>query len=393
MVDIYQSLALRATVYFAEETAMQGTLVETLKYAQPTMFLGVPRVYEKMEEALKNVAASKGDLLRRISTWAKGIGFQASLRQAQKEAPPFCYKIAHPVVLNNIKKAVGLNACKLFIVSAAPMPRSTLEYLLSLNWLVFNFYGMSECAGPATANLWGYSNLFSGGKAMPGVEMRIMDKRGQEVKQGERGEITWRGRNNFMGYYKQPEESMKTIDENGFLHSGDEGYVDQDGFLFLTGRFKEIIITAGGENVAPVPIEQAIKDRCVLISNAFIVGEGKKFLSGLVTLKCIMSPNLDPTDELPDASKRILAEIESGATTVSEALKCPKVKSLVDNAIRDYNVNDAISHAQYVQKWVFLPGDFTQAGGEMTPTMKIKRKNVVEKYAAYIEPFYEEPKL
>ena len=106
-----------------------------------------------------------------------------------------------------------------------------------------------------------------------------------------------------------------------------------------------------------------------------------------------MSPNLDPTDELPDASKRILAEIESGATTVSEALKCPKVKSLVDNAIRDYNVNDAISHAQYVQKWVFLPGDFTQAGGEMTPTMKIKRKNVVEKYAAYIEPFYEEPKL
>ena len=97
--------------------------------------------------------------------------------------------------------------------------------------------------------------------------------------------------------------------------------------------------------MAPVPIEQAIKDRCVLISNAFIVGEGKKFLSGLVTLKCIMSPNLDPTDELPDASKRILAEIESGATTVSEALKCPKVKSLVDNAIRDYNVNDAISHA------------------------------------------------
>ena len=372
---------------------MQGTLVETLKEARPTMFLGVPRVYEKMEEAMKNIAATKPDVLKRISAWAKGVGFQASLKQAQKEAPPFCYKVAHPTILNTIKKAVGLDACKLFIVSAAPMPRSTLEYLLSLNWLIFNFYGMSECAGPTTANMWGYANLFSGGKAMPGTEMRIMDKQRNEVAAGERGEICWRGRNNFMGYYKQPEESIRTIDEEGFLHSGDEGYVDSDGFLFVTGRFKEIIITRGGENVAPVPIEQAIKDRCLLVSNAFVVGEGKKFLSALITLKCIMSPSLDPTDDLPEASKRILAEIESSATTVSEALKCPKVKSLVENAIRDYNVNDSVSKAQYVQKWVFLPGDFTQAGGEMTPTMKIKRPKVVEKYTSYIDPLYEEPKL
>ena len=228
---------------------------------------------------------------------------------------------------------------------------------------------------------------------MPGCEMRITDAKNKEVAQGERGEICFRGRNNFMGYYKQPEESMKTLDEDGFLHSGDEGYVDQDGFLFLTGRFKELIITAGGENVAPVPIEQAIKDRCRAISNVFVVGEGKKFLSALVTLKCEMSPSLDPTENLPEESQRILAETGSTATTVSEALKCSKVKSLVDSAVREYNVNDAVSHAQYVQKWVFVPGDFTQAGGELTPTMKIKRPKVVEKYQNYIDPFYEEPKL
>lgn len=197
------------------------------------------------------------------------------------------------------------------------MPRSTLDYLLSLNWVIFNIYGMSESAGPTTVNIQGYANLYSAGKYMPGTEMKILGEQGQELPQGERGEVVFRGRNKFMGYFKQPEETMKAIDSEGWIHSGDEGYMDPEGFLFLTGRFKELIITAGGENVAPVPIEQAIKDRCRLLSNVFLVGDEKKFLSVLVTLKSVMSATQEPTNELVEESKRLLSEIKSKAKTVN----------------------------------------------------------------------------
>jgi long-chain-fatty-acid--CoA ligase ACSBG len=150
-----------------------------------------------------------------------------------------------------------------------------------------------------------------------------------------------------MGYYKQPEETIATIDSNGYIHSGDEGYLDERGFLFITGRFKELIITAGGENIPPVLIENAIKDNCRLISNVFVIGDARKFLSALVSLKAVMDPNNEPTNELGPESIRILAEIGSSATNVSEALKCPKVTEVVDKAIKDFN-DHAISRAQNV---------------------------------------------
>jgi long-chain-fatty-acid--CoA ligase ACSBG len=214
---------------------------------------------------------------------------------------------------------------KTFAVGAAPIARSTLEYFFSLNWVIFNFYGMSESAAPTTANTFGSANLFSAGCAMPGTELVILSENGTPVPQGKTGEICFRGRNKFMGYYKQPEETMATIDANGFIHSGDEGYLDERGFLFITGRFKELIITAGGENVPPVLIEHAIKDTCRLISNIFIVGDNRKYLTALVTLKSVMDGNNEPTDQLGEESKRILEEIGSNATTVAQARDCSKV--------------------------------------------------------------------
>ena len=149
-----------------------------------------------------------------------------------------------------------------------------------------------------------------------------------------------------MGYYKQPELTLQVIDSEGWIHTGDEGYLDVDGFLFLTGRFKELIITKGGENIAPVPIEQYIKEKCKLISNIFLVGDDKKFLSALVTLKSVIDPpTMEPTNELMEESKKILAEINSAATTVEEARECDKVKILIDNTIKDYNLNEAVSRA------------------------------------------------
>ena len=234
--------------------------------------------------------------------------------------------------------------------------------------------------------------MLSAGYGVPGTEMKIINLKGEEQPTGERGEICFRGRHKFLGYYKNAKATTETIDSNGFVHSGDEGYIDERGFLYITGRFKELIITAGGENIPPVLIENAIKDACKLVSNAFVVGDYRKYLGCLITLKTVLGPDGESGDQLTPEVLGILKEIGSNATTLTEAVIDPVVRKAVDKAIEVVN-ESATSRAQHVRKWVFITKDFSISGGELTPTMKVKRKFVNEKYSADIEKLYTEAKL
>lgn len=222
--------------------------------------------------------------------------------------------------------------------------------------------------------------------------MKIVDTKGNSVPQGERGEVCFRGRHTFMGYLKNPEATRATKDAQGYVHSGDEGYLDEQGYLFITGRFKELIITAGGENIPPVPIEQAIKDEAVIVSNAFLIGEAKKYLTILLTLKNVAGSDGNPTDELTQEVIRILQEGGSSSTTISQAMRDPLVHNIIQDAINRVNAR-ATSNAQKVQKFMILPNDFSIAGGELTATMKVQRKKVEAKYENEIMELYTDPRL
>jgi len=392
IMDIFGSLYKKVALWFADENCLQGTLGATLKEARPTFFMSVPRVYEKIEEKIKAIAASKGNLAKKIGMWAKQVGYKATLEQLQQKPTSWKYSLANTIVFSKVKQALGLDRCKVFIVSAAPVSKATLEFFLSLNIPLMNVYGMSECAAPQTMNYLHCNNIWSAGQPINGTRLKILSQSGEEVPRGTRGEICMRGRNRFMGYYKSEIETKATIDKNGFLHSGDEGYINEKGFLFITGRFKELIITAGGENIPPVLIEDTIKEECRLISNCMLVGDYKNYLALLVAIKTEPGPDMTLTRNLSQEALRILAEIGSPAKTYDEAMNDQKVKKYIQEGIDRAN-KKATSKAQYVRKWVFLPTDFSLHNGELTPTMKLKRKFVTQKYAELIEDIYRSPNL
>jgi len=392
VTDIIGCLVSKACINFADERALQGTLGETLKEVRPTFFLGVPRVYEKIEEKIKAIGAASGWLKMKIATWAKEIGHRATLANLAHKPNPWGYCIANSLVFQKVKEALGLDRAKVLFVSAAPVSKATLDFFASLNITLLNIYGMSEAAGPMTTAFMHRCNLYSAGFALPSTTLAILDEQGRVLPNGTRGEVCYKGRNKFLGYYKDPEATKACVDPRGYLHSGDEGYVDDEGFLFITGRFKELIITAGGENIPPVLIEQTIKAGSKLISNVFVVGDGKKYLGALITLRS--EPDADglPTQQLANDLRSHIEELGSSAQTIDQAVEDPKIYAAVDRAVQAANEHSA-SRAQYVRKWSFLTGDFTISGGELTPTMKVRRRIVTEKYRVEIEKLYEEPHL
>jgi long-chain-fatty-acid--CoA ligase ACSBG len=212
-------------------------------------------------------------------------------------------------------------------------------------------------------------------------------------------ELCYRGRHIFMGYMYMPDKTAETIDEDGYLHSGDVAAFDENnhpdvpapsGFMKITGRIKELIITAGGENVPPVLIEDAMKAAMLAVSNCIVIGDRRKFLSMLVSLKVDMDPETGaPTDQLAKDSLFVGAEIGSAATTYSAAKEDPLWIQYVDKGVKKANAKTT-SNAQVVNKWKWLPTDFSEKAGDLTPTLKLKRNVVTAKYEDLIDSIYSE---
>ncbi|KAG5306071.1 ACBG2 ligase, partial [Acromyrmex insinuator] len=386
LIDIIINIMLASTVYFADPNALKGTLINTLLVAQPTIFLGVPRVWEKIYEKMEDKARSNGVIKTWIAEWAKAQALHYYTNKINGiDYKHWSYVFAKWLVFDKVKAALGLNKCQIFITAAAPLNINIKKYFLSLDIPLLEIYGMSECGGHTLIDINKYS-MGGVGKTLPGLCTKLynIDEHGE-------GEICMSGRHIFMGYLNAPEITKEAKDENGWLHSGDLGKLDSNENLFITGRIKDLIITSGGENVASYNIEQSILSELPYLSNAMIIGDRRKYLTVLVTLKSNINEETGaPLDTLAPDVLKWAQSIGSSAKTVTEVISSrdTTIYEEIDKAIKRANMQ-AISNAQKVQKFEILPHDFSIPTGELGPTLKLK-KNVVQKmYVDLIDKMYE----
>ena len=360
IVSIHGPMQAGATSCIAESLEKLG---DNLREIRPHSFLGVPRVWEKIQAKMAAVGAQTTGLKKKIAVWAKKVGLQAGYAEQSGEPKPFMTPIAKKLVFDKVREKLGLDRCRMQITSAAPISKDTLEFFLSLGLPLFEVYGMSECTGPATYSPPGNYRTAKAGICIPGAELKI----------AEDGEVCMRGKHVFKGYLKNAEATAETIDAEGWLHSGDIGTIDENGFLQITDRKKDLLITAGGENVAPQVIEGMLKGIPV-IAQAVVIGDRMKFLTALVTLD----------------GERVAKDAEaagSAARTTEDAAKCAVFNAWLLREVEKLNAK--LARVQTIKKVTILPSELSIEGGELTPTMKVKRKVVNEKYKSQIAAMYD----
>ncbi|KAG7473399.1 hypothetical protein MATL_G00095330 [Megalops atlanticus] len=386
--DLWTGIQWGELVYFAQPDALKGSLVSTLREVNPSSHMGVPRVWEKMMEKIKEGIAQCGYMKKKLVMWAMSVSLEANQKCANKdEQKPFMLLLADSLVLQKLRAELGFSRCLKFFSGAAPIASETVEFFLGLNILLYEAYGMSESTGPHFMSGPKAYRLQSCGRVVPGCKFKLADTDAEGI-----GEVCFWGRNVFMGFLNMEDKTREALDEEGWLRSGDLGKADEDGFLYITGRIKELIITAGGENIPPVPIEDAVKKELPMISNTMLIGDKRKFLSMLLTLKCTCNTEtLDPTDDLSLEAVECCQQLGSQATKVSDIVggRDRAVYQYIQEGIDSVN-STATSNAQRIQKWAILGKDFSISGGELGPTMKLRRPVVLEMYRSQIESFYTE---
>ncbi len=359
MLTIHGPIRMGATIAFAESVEK---LPEALKDIRPTYFLGVPRVWEKIQGKMMAAGASAPPLRKKIAAWARGVGLRGGYADQNRTSRPLLFPVAEKLVFEKVRERLGLDRARFCVTAAAPISKHTLEFFLSLGIPILEVYGMSECTGPATYSPPDAYKTGLCGVVIPGGELKI----------AEDGEVLMRGPHVFRGYYKDPEATRAALDEDGWLHSGDIGTIDTDGYLRITDRKKDLLITAGGENIAPQLIEGMLKS-IPIISQAVVVGDRQKYLGALITLDA-------------ERVEKEAVEIGSPAKNVAEAATCSVFRAHLETQIN--LMNEKLARVQTIKKFQVIAGEFTIDGGELTPTMKIKRKVVSEKYKAEIAALY-----
>jgi len=359
LVSMHLPMVSGSSVWFGEGLDQLG---ENLREVRPTHFLAVPRVWEKMQAKIVAAGAENPPLMRKIAAWARKQGLAGGYAEQQGRRKPLLYGLARRLVFSKVHAKLGLDACRMAITSTAPISKATLEFFLSLGIPVCEVYGMSECTGPTTLSLpWNY-RTGSAGPPLVGSEIKAMPD----------GELCLRGPHVCLGYFKNEAATRETIDAEGWLHSGDIGVIDEDGKVRITDRKKEIIITAGGENIAPQLIEGRLT-AIPVVAQAVAIGDRRKFMSALLTL--------DP-ERLPIET----AAAGSDARDAVAAASCQRFLAHLQQQIDE--VNKSLARVQTIKKFVILPSELSIEGGELTPTLKLKRRVVHQKYAAEIESMY-----
>eukprot|EP00927_Polykrikos_kofoidii_P054443 TRINITY_DN48856_c0_g1_i1.p1 TRINITY_DN48856_c0_g1~~TRINITY_DN48856_c0_g1_i1.p1 ORF type:complete len:741 (+),score=113.13 TRINITY_DN48856_c0_g1_i1:49-2271(+) len=406
---------MKGTIFFARPYDLKEmTLALRIQFVRPTVFLAVPRVYEKMQARMMEVGATITGVKRQISTWAKGKGLQhaRNLQVGGSGAKPFLHGLADNLILSKARDALGLDKCKVFLTGAAPISVETLEYFAQLGMMIQNVYGMSECAGVATI-CTPRKNLFGTvGHALSGLEVNCfkVGASGEKivvpkstpgvvaVPEEQQGEICFRGRHVMMGYMANSdfgqehvkeidEKNRSAIDEEGWLHSGDKGCIDTNGMVRITGRYKEIIIGSGGENIAPVPVEDTLKLFCPALSNVMMVGDKRKYNVALVTLQAEGATGEFPGgDDLTGAAR----QVSRGVTKISQAMQDPVWRKYIQDGIDRTNDDPRVcpNKAYRIQKFAIVPRDFSIQTGELTATLKLRRSVAEEVWADLIDSLY-----
>jgi long-chain acyl-CoA synthetase len=365
MLSIYLPMHNASHVYFCHNAATD--LVATLGAVQPTAFFGVPRVWEKVQAGIQALLAAEQDPARRAAVeaaMATGRRYVQS-REFGNTTPDDLaeeFRRADDAVLRPIRSLLGLGAATIVSSGAAPMPPETGSFFAGLGMAILDVYGMTETAGAFTTNRPDAFRLGTVGRPLPGVEVKI----------AEDGEILTRGPLNTPGYLNLPDRTAELVDEEGWLHTGDIGSLDADGFLSVVDRKKELIITSGGENISPAAIESLLVAH-PLIGQALSYGDRRPYVVALLTLDGDVAPAWARARGVEASS---LAEL-AGDPTVLEA-----VREAVEAA------NQRLARVQQVKAWRLLPVEWTAESEELTPTMKLKRRVVHAKYADVIDSLY-----
>ncbi len=355
MFTLHIPITTGARVYFAESIE---AVPENLKEVQPTIFFGVPRIWEKFHAGISAKLKEATGVKAKLVKWAMKVGWEAN--QSPEGAKGLQYQLAHKLIYSKLLPAIGMGNARVCVTGAAPIAREVLEFFASLNLIVLEVYGQSEDSGPTSFNTPSRYRFGSVGPALPGVEVKI----------AEDDEIMVKGPNVFMGYYKDKEATDSTLSD-GWLHSGDLGAFDQDGFLNITGRKKDIIITAGGKNITPKNLEAAIKNH-ELVDEAVVIGDRRKFLSALVTIDAEAGP----------------AWAAANGEDPNALHKSEKLRASIQKHIDE--MNEHFARVEQIKKFTILKRNLSIEDGELTPTLKVKRAKVNDHFAEDIEAMYAE---
>jgi len=361
IVSLFAGLVTGGCIAFA---ASLETVLDDLREVRPTFFFAVPRVWEKIQARMEAAGSSSRGLRRRLLGWARRIGREAGAARQRGEPVPGGTWLADRLVFRAIRRRLGFDRVEHFVTSAAPIGVETLEFFLSVGITILEVYGMTECSGPATFSKPDRFRVGSAGLPIPGTEIKLTAD----------GEICMRGPHVFVGYSKDPDGTREALDDEGWLHSGDIGTLDHDGFLRIVDRKREIIITSGGKNIAPVPIELRLK-AVAGIAGAVVVGERRKYLTALLTID-------------PEQLTEIAARIGSRAATTAEAASCPAFRAYLDEAVA--SINASLASYETIKRFAILDGQLSIDDGTLTPTLKLRRRNVDELYRDVIESLYAE---
>ncbi len=364
VLSIYGPLTLRSHVWFCPDPAQA---VEYVREARPTLFFGVPRVWEKVRAGINaKLAAEESERKRKLAQAAVATGLEVVRRRQRGQAVPLGMRVRHAaldaLVLAKIRKAIGLDRCTFASSAASPLAVDVAEYFAAIGLPLVEVYGMTETTGVATGNPPDRIKIGTVGPAISGVEVRLADD----------GEVLVRGPVNTPGYFKQEEATRALIDGDGWLHTGDVGELDADGYLRIVDRKKELIITSSGKNVSPANIEGLLKEH-PLVGQALAYGDNRPYVVALVVLDHEMVPAWAARNGVAAAA---LAELAAHEQVLQE------VQQAVDAA------NQRLARAEQVKRFEVLPVEWTAESEELTPTLKLRRRIIHAKYAERIDALY-----
>ncbi|BAT61375.1 long-chain-fatty-acid--CoA ligase FadD15 [Variibacter gotjawalensis] len=359
----YSSLSLDVVMHFAESPE---TVFENLREVQPNAFLAVPRVWEKLYSAVVIALKDATKLEQLAYKLAIGAGSRVADARLQGKSASLPLRLANQLgywlVLRNMRKMMGLDSARILLTGAAPISPDLVRWYLSLGLNMYEVYGQTENCGVATLMPAEHVKLGTVGKTVPWGEVKISPQ----------GEILIRGKFNFMGYLNQPEKTAETLDADGWLHTGDVGLIDNDGFVKITDRMKDIIITAGGKNITPSEIENQLKFS-PYISDAVVIGEKRPYLTCLVMID-------------QENVEKYAQDKSVPFTNYASLCRTKEVQDLIFAEIE--KVNAGFARVETIKRFYLIEQQLTPEDEELTPTMKLKRSFVNTRYAAEIEAMY-----
>ncbi len=364
IIGEYSSVYCGCVLNFVENP---DTIPENVREISPTFLFAVPRVWEKFYSGVV-IAIKEASALQQLAyAWAIGVGSQVAERVlAHQPVGPWLklrFELGRLLALNNVRKMIGIHRARALLSGAAPISPELIRWYLALGIPMLEGWGMTESGALGTFSTVDGMRPGTIGRATDGVEVRV---------DAQTGELLIRGRNVFMGYLNQPEKTAETIDSDGWLHTGDVGSADADGYFRITDRMKDIIITAGGKNVTPSELENALKFS-PYVTDAVVIGDKRPYLSAIVMIDQENVEKYAQDHDVPFSNYASLT-------------RAPEIQALIHAEME--RVNKKFARVEQIKKFFLLDTQLSAEDEELTPTMKLKRRLVEKKYAAQIDAMY-----